>query len=384
MKYNFQTIDKAENLQGKNVLVRVDFNVPIEKGRVFDDFRIKKALKTIIFLKNAGAKLLLISHLDEQNGKTLEPVAEYLNKLFPVIFGKNIADPKAKELISTLKDGDIILFENLRDNPGESANDDRFARLLKSLADVYVNEAFAVSHRKHASIVGVPKYLPHFAGFLFIDEIQNLGKVFNPPKPFLFVLGGAKFDTKLPLITKFLKHADHVFVGGALSNNIFKEKGFNIGNSAFSKGDFDIKHIMRNKKIIVPEDVITRRTILETGKTVVEHKKSNAVSNGDVIVDSGPRTVSALSHLINSAGCVLWNGPLGQYEDGFTDQTKALAQLIAYSPNAKSAVVGGGDTLASIEDLNLFGKIGFVSTAGGAMLQFLLDETLPGIQALEI
>ena len=377
MKYHFNTIDKAENLLGKRILVRVDFNVPIENTRVVDDFRIRKALKTIKFLKDAGARLILISHLDEQNGRTLEPVFEYLNKLFPVIFGKNISDPKAKELINSLKDGDVILFENLRDNPGESANDDRFAKLLSSLADIYVNEAFPVSHRKHTSIVGVPKYLPHFAGFLFAEEVTNLSNVFNPPKPSLFILGGAKFDTKLPLITKFLRHADHVFVGGALSNNIFKEKGFNIGASRISSGNFDIKKIIDNPRLIIPEDVITKN-----GEKI-EHKKSSALSDGDVIVDVGPKTISSLSHIVSSAKCVLWNGPLGQYEEGFTDQTKALAKLVAFSPNAKLAVVGGGDTLASIESLGLFEKIGFVSTGGGAMLQFLLDETLPGIQALE-
>ena len=361
----FKTLKDIIDVKGKKVLVRVDFNVPIENGKVVDPYRIEKSLPTINFLREKGARLILISHLDEKSGTTLRPVAKYLEAEFPVIFSEDFSD----------KEGDVVLFENLRNSKGEEANDVAFAKELAGLADIYVNDAFSVSHRPHASIVGVPEFLPSYAGLQMEAEIKNLTDMFNPPHPFLFILGGAKFDTKLPLIQKFLKTADHVFVGGALANNFFKEEGLNIGKSLVSEGDFHINELLQDHKLILPPDV----TVEVGGKKEV--KATNKVKDDESILDAGPETVELLKELIPQMKCVLWNGPLGNYEKGFTEPTIALGKILAESD--VESVVGGGDTLAAIASSGVEEKISFVSTGGGAMLQFLLDETLPGIEALK-
>ncbi|MDO8569945.1 MAG: phosphoglycerate kinase [bacterium] len=328
-----KSILEAEDLKNKRVLVRVDWNVPIENGKVIDDFRIKKSLSTLEYLKNAGAKVIIATHL-EPEGTSVKHLKTYV--------------PEGMELL-----------ENLRDNPGEENNLEEFAKELASNVDIYVNEAFSVSHRRHASIVGLPKLLPSFIGLQFVLEIKELSKAFYPPKPFLFILGGAKFDTKLPLLKKFIPIADQIFVGGALANNFFKEQGVDIGNSLASEGNFELKELLKTDKIILPED-----TIITDGK----------------ILDAGPRTMENLKSIISTSKLVLWNGPLGSYEDGYKTATLALAKII--SETKCESIIGGGDTIAAIKELNLFDKFSFVSTGGGAMLDFLATGTLPGIEAL--
>jgi len=252
------------------------------------------------------------------------------------------------------------LLENLRNNPGEEGNAAKFARALAAKADLYVNEAFSVSHREHASIVRVPKLLSSFVGLEFLLEIQELSKAFYPKKPFLFILGGAKFDTKLPLLEKFSHIADRIFVGGALANNFFKEQGKDIGDSLVSEGDFGLKALLDTGKIILPED-----TIVKDGR----------------ILDAGPIAIENLKPLISAAKLVLWNGPLGNYEKGYKTSTLALAKMI--SEFGGESIIGGGDTLAAIHELNILDKFSFVSTGGGAMLDFLATGTLPGIEALK-
>lgn len=327
-------ITETENLHGQRVFVRVDWNVPIENGEVFNDFRIKKSLPTLGYLKNAGAKVIVATHLEPKN-VSLEPLKAYL--------------PEGVELM-----------ENLRENPGEEDNSERFAKELASKADIYVNEAFSVSHRAHASIVGVPKFLPSFAGLQFSHEIKELSKAFYPPKPFLLILGGAKFDTKLPLLKKFINIADRIFIGGALANNFFKEQGMDIGNSLVSEGDFNLKELLNTGKIILPED-----TVSKYGR----------------ILDVGPMSIENLKPIISSSKLVLWNGPLGSYERGYKVSTLLLAKMV--SEFAHESIVGGGDTIAAIKEANLFDKFSFVSTGGGAMLDFLANGTLPGIEALK-
>ena len=371
-----KNLEDIGEVLGKKVFLRVDFNVPIEEGKVVDDYRIIKSLPTINWLREKGARVILASHLDEKSGVTLSPVGEYLQRHFVVKFVGEVVGEATAEAVASMGNGDVVLLENLRQNPGEETNDETFSKALASLADIYINDAFAVSHRAHASVVGVPKFLPKYAGLLMDAEIKNLSSVFNPPHPFLFILGGAKFDTKLPLIEKFLSLAEHVFVGGALSNNIFKEMGYEVGKSLVSDGDFNIKNLLGDQRLIVPKDV---EVMTESGEKLI--RKTNEVQATETIYDSGPETLINLANLVKESKCVLWNGPLGNYEEGFIQPTIDLAKILAESGD--KTIVGGGDTLAAISSSGVEDKISFISTGGGAMLQFLLDETLPGIEALK-
>jgi phosphoglycerate kinase len=390
-----KTLSDVHDLSGVKVLVRADFNVPMENGVIVDDFRIRKALPTINLLRNKGARIILISHIETADGikdvkdkslakkPTLAPVADYFKKAgLPVTFVKNLAS--AYEASENLKDGEMILMENIRENPGEKENDEKFAEQLASLADIYVNDAFSVSHREHASVCAVTAFLPSYAGLQMEEEVKQLSAVFDPAHPFLFFLGGAKFDTKLPLIDKFSKTADTVFIGGALANDALKAKGFEVGLSKVSDGTTDISGAIDKPNIVLPVDVV-----------IQDHseKKADAVGAQDTISDLGTKTLALFKGKIDTADFILWNGPLGIFEKGFTEGTEELAQMIAErtqngsttsagKPAVKS-IVGGGDTLSSISKLGIEDKFTFVSTGGGAMLDFLAQGTLPGIEALE-
>lgn len=370
-----KTLSSLNNLEDKKVLLRVDFNVSIKDGNVIEDFRIKKVLPTIDFLIQSGAKIILISHIDEKEGGTLEPVARFLLTFFPKLrFIKDIFSPEAKKEVDNMAPAGIILFENLRNWEGEKDNDLTFAKHLASLADIFVNDAFAVSHREHASVVGVPEFIPSYLGLLFEEEIRILSKVFDAPKPFLFIVGGAKFETKLPLIQKFLPVADHIFVGGALANDLFKAKGYFVGDSLISQ-ESHTEDFVNNEKIILPSDVRTQH------KGFFYTKSPTEISVNEKIWDIGPKTSLDLKKLINEAKLILWNGPMGNYEQGFMDGTKELASLLTESQ--AEVIVGGGDVVSCLDKLSLLDKFYFVSTGGGAMLDFLVDETLPGIEAIK-
>jgi len=350
---------KNKNFKGKRVLLRVDFNVLLKNGKVGEDFRIKKTLPTIKLLQNKGAKIIILSHFGE-NKDSLRPVANYLKKrlknfrFIPTIFGKAL-----EKTVSQMKNGDILMLENLRINPDEEENDDDFAKKLASLGDFYINEAFSVSHRQHASIVGIPKYLPSFAGLLFEEEIENLSRAFKPKHPFLVILGGVKFESKLGVLERFLKIADKIFIGGALANNFFKLKGIDIDKSVYDE-KVSIKKYLNNSKIVLPSDV----------------RKEDGV-----ILDIGPKSIKELSRLIKKAKFILWNGPLGNFEEKkFAAGTLGIARLIARSRAV--SIVGGGETIAAATKAGAVKKFSFVSTGGGAMLQFLAKGTLPGIEAL--
>jgi len=364
---DFKTLLEVGDLNGKRVLVRVDWNVPIKDGSVADDFRIRESLPTIEYLIKNGAKVTIISHLESsistgsQQEISLEPVYECAKKLLPDLLFK--------------EDGDLVLLENLRQNAGEKENSREFALSLTKNMDLFVNEAFPASHREHASIVGVPKLLPSFAGLRFTEEVKRLSKAFYPKHPFLFILGGAKFDTKLPLIDKFIQIADFLFVGGALAHNFFKEMKHNIGDSLVSNQEFGLLDKIATGKIILPSEVVVK------GHDGIRAEAVEHVAEGDVILDAGPRTLEDLEERIHSSQFILWNGPLGNYENGFKEGTLKLAQLLAES--GKEVIIGGVDTLACIEELDLFDKYSFVSTGGGAMLDFLATGTLPGIEALK-
>jgi len=339
-----KSITEAGDLKGKKVIVRVDWNEPVENYRVLSDYRIKKSFPTIEYLEKAGAKVILISHREGEEN-SLEPAFKHAKTFLPNLTFK--------------EDGPIMLLENLRQNSGEMANSLDYAKELSGLGEIYVNEAFSESHRNYASIVGIPKFLPSYAGLRLSIEVQELSKTFYPKHPFLFILGGAKFDTKLPLVKKFLNIADFVFVGGALANNFFKEQGKDVDGSLVSDGEFGLLELLKTGKVLLPEDTITKE-----GK----------------ILDAGPKTLEMLKEKIAASKLVLWNGPLGNYENGFTVATKELAKMIADAGH--ESIIGGGDTLAAIEELQLLDKFTFVSTGGGAMLDFLAMGTLPGIEAL--
>ena len=356
-----KSIKEAENLKGKKVVVRVDFNVPVADGKIIDDLRIRVAMPTIEYLKSEGAKVILISHIESV--PSLQLVAEKMG----IKFVKDFMNWDGK-----IEEGEVVLFENLRTNPGEKANDPEFAKVLASYADIYVNDAFPVSHREHASVVGVPKLLPHYAGFQLMKEIENLSAFFNPVHPFIFILGGAKFETKLPLIEKFSNTADYIFVGGALMNDVFKAKGYEVGKSLVSKEEVDMKNIVADQRIIIPTDVV-----VDSGRACGVKE----VQKDETIMDVGPASIDAFADKIKTVKFILWNGPLGLYEKGFKDQTLKLAKLIMES-GAKCAV-GGGDTVAAIESLKVENPNVFISSGGGAMLEFLEEETLVGIKALE-
>ena len=369
------TLKAIQYFRGVKILVRVDFNVPIKNGFVSDDFRIKTALPTINLLSAHGAKVIMISHLETNDGSnpSLEPIANHLNKIGrPVTFISNLKE--APRLIDNLKDGGCILLENIRFFDGEKTNDKNFSKELASLADIYVNEAFSACHREHASIVGVPKLLPSYAGLQLEKEVAALSKAFSPSHPFLFILGGAKFDTKLPLVQKFIRSADNIFIGGALANDFFKAKGYEIGVSLISKGDLDLKPLLKEKKILIPTDVIDQNH---------KNREANALTKADKIMDAGSASVEALKKIILKAKFILWNGPLGLYEDGYQGATLELAKAISEATGkGAETIIGGGDTLAAVSAQGLNEHFSFISTGGGAMLDFLAKGTLPGIDAL--
>ncbi len=370
-----RSIKQIKNLKSKKVIIRVDFNLPIKNGKVEDDFRIVKALPTIKFLKNRGAKIILITHLGK-GGDTLAPVAKILNKYMMVNFIPEILGMKVGEEVSRMKNGDVILLENLRNNKGEKECNKVFALELSKLAEIYVNEAFPVSHRKDASIVLLPKLMPAYAGLQFEQEVKNLSHAFEKPKhPFLFVLGGAKFSTKIPLIKKYLKLADKVFIGGALANDFFKAKRYEVGTSLVSEESYGINSLLKNKKLILPTDVVV------SSESKLINKKANEVLKTENIIDIGEESVKEIYREIKKAHLILWNGPLGKYESGGAKSTKEVLRFMA-STKAET-IIGGGDTVVFISQLKMEGKFSFVSTGGGATLDFLANGTLPGIKALK-
>ncbi len=366
------TLKDAGNLKGKRVLLRLDLDAPVEEGKLRDTHRIDSAKKTLAYLREQGAKTVIIGHIGRDPEESLIPVFDYLKTDIPLVFVKTPTE--AQERLSSLADGTFLLIENVRSFPGEVKNDPVFAKELASLADIYVNEAFAVSHREHASIVGVPKLLPSFAGLVFAGEVENLSKALSPEHPALVILGGAKFETKTPLIERFLGIADDIYVCGALANDIYQARGYETGVSLVSNCDIS-PAIFENPKLHVPSDVIARTAFGSVTKGM------DNVEKEEKIVDAGPNALDDIRALVGKAKFVLWNGPLGEYEAGFDAGTIALAQMLAECD--AETIIGGGDSLAVVSRLGLLERFSFVSTGGGAMLEFLANETLPGISALQ-
>jgi phosphoglycerate kinase len=369
-----KSIKELTNIKGKRVLLRVDFNVPINDGKVEDDSRVKKALPTINYLRKQGAKIVIISHIGRDPKDSLELVAKVLKHSIPVTFIPSVLGKQVDDAIDKMKNGDVIILENLRSITGEKKNDASFARGLSKHGDIYVNEAFPVSHRADASIVGIPKFLPSYAGLQMELEVKELSRALVPEHPFLVIFGGSKAETKIPLIKRYLKDADHVFVGGALVNNFYKAKGLEIGKSVVDNDAKIPKSFLNHKKLILPDMVVVSRSRNVAIK--VEDVKEN-----NQILDIGIPSINRLAPLIHKAKLILWNGPMGWYENDYVEATDALVKLLI---NTKAKVIiGGGDTAVFVEKKKLAKNFTFVSSGGGATLEFLSKGTLPGIKALK-
>lgn len=360
----------AVELQGKRILLRLDLNVPIKEGKVTNNYRLEKAKPTIDYLRERGAKILILSHRGEKEG-SLSAVVDYYRQFFPVGFITHYQNFSQ----FAEQPEQVVLLENLRQGPEEESNDQTLAQNLATVADLYVNEAFPVSHRAHASVSVLPLLLPSYAGLNFIAEVENLSTVLNPDKPLLVILGGAKFDTKVPLIKRFLELADNIFIGGALACSWLKAEGKEVGTSLVDDDLEIIKPFLGEAKIKLPTEVVIQS---ESGE--VSTVAAMSVPQTAKIVDIGISSLQNLQTELQAAHTILWNGPLGYFEKGFSAATEEVAKILAWLP-AKT-IVGGGDTVAAIEKLGLMDKFTFVSTAGGAMLDFLAQGTLPGIEAL--
>ena len=382
---------KDIDLQGKRVLVRVDFNVPLENGHVSDDTRIQAALPTIEYLLEKDTALILASHLGRPKGTknpqlSLQPVAERLAEILeaPVYFVEECIGPKAKKAATELKCGEILVLENTRFHNGEKANDPQMAKQLASLAEIFVNDAFGTAHRSHASTVGVAAYLPTVAGFLMEKEIRYLGEMTTSPKmPYIAILGGAKVSGKIKAIRNLLSKADKILMGGGMANTFFKAKGYDMANSLVEEESIHIAKELLEKagnRLYLPIDmVIANDFSVEAERKVLP---LGDVPAGWQILDIGPETVRTYGEIIASAGTIIWNGPMGVFEfppfaQGTFDLAKAVAESSAIS------IIGGGDSAAAAKQSGLAKQFTHISTGGGASLQMLEGTTLPGLAAID-
>jgi len=378
------------DVQGKKVLVRVDFNVPIKEGIVKDDTRITSALPTIHYLLENGAAVLLCSHLGRPKGApdpvySMKPVADHLASLIsaPVKFSEDCIGPIADEAAAQLKPGEVLVLENTRFHNEETKNDPEMSKALASLADLYVNDAFGSAHRAHSSTAGVADYLPAAAGFLMEKEIQYLGNaIADPKRPFVAILGGAKISDKIGVIKNLLTKADNILIGGGMANTFLKAQGFEMADSLVEDEVLDLaKELLANAegKIMLPVDMV----IADAFDAAANNK---TLDLGDVpagwrILDIGPKTVTAFAEVISKAGTVVWNGPMGVFEmETFAAGTFAVAKAVADS-NAIS-IIGGGDSVSAINQSGLNDKITHISTGGGASLEMLEGLELPGLSVL--
>lgn len=369
-------IKDIKNLKGKRVVLRLDLNVPIKGDKIVETMRIDRALPTIEYLRMKKARVVILSHIGKDATSSLRPVVQYLNTKMKVGFVPDFRSDTAHAVVDGLPEGGVVLFENLRMDKRETENSPELAKLLASFGDIYVNDAFAVSHRAHASVVGITKYLPSYLGFLVADEVKHLSLALNPKHPFLFILGGAKFNTKMPLLKKFMKIADSVLVGGILANDFFHDMGLEVGKSVLDEHNFKLTPLLKTGKIILPEDVVVKEGDNGKAKT----RKIDKVSPSDSIVDVGPATIRNLKPLLKKTKLVVWNGPLGFYEGGFDKGTIALLKAIVESK--ATSIIGGGDTAVVVDKLGIGKELTFVSTGGGATLDYLADGKLVGIDAV--
>ncbi len=375
-----RTVRELRALHGIPVLVRASLNAPVVGGKVTNTFRLESALPTISFLKERGAKVILASHVSGTGTETLFPVFEAMRTLVPgITFCSVPVGAEARRAVRELSPGGVLMLENLRRMKGEEQNDSGFAHELASLADIFVQDSFDVCHRKHASVIGVPKLLPAYAGLTVEVEVDELTKALHPKKPSLAIIAGAKFATKEPVLRRLLKTYDRVVVGGALANDFIHAAGYDVGASLVSKEALhDVKALVSNKRLVVPKDVIVAKRGEKRDRARVAELSD--VQGDEMILDLGPKTQAVLAQYARKAKTVTWNGPLGLFEDGFTDATYALARAVV--EGKAHSVVGGGDTISALETLRVADRFSFISTGGGAMLDFLAEGTLPGLSVL--
>ena len=387
---------KDIDVNGKKVLVRCDFNVPIdsETGKITDNRRIRAALPTIQYLLDHNAKVILCSHLGRPKGEfnlkySLKPVAEELSKLLnkDVKLAKDVIGESAKELTSNMKEGDIVLLENVRFHKEEEQNDPEYSKALASMAEIYVNDAFGTAHRAHSSTTGVADYLPAVSGFLIEKELEFLGGALeNPKHPFVAILGGAKVSDKIGVIENLLDKVDTLIIGGGMAYTFYKAQGHHIGTSICEEDKLDLAKSILEKaqekgvKLLLPVDNHVSSEYSNNGEEKMVD--STEIPDGFMGLDIGPKTIEKFEEAVKDAKTVVWNGPLGVCEfDKFATGTKAVATML--SKLDAITIIGGGDPAAAIEKLGLADKMTHISTGGGASLEFLEGKTLPGIACLQ-
>ncbi|MBU4375273.1 phosphoglycerate kinase [Patescibacteria group bacterium] len=425
-----KSIRNAKNIKGKRVFLRADFNVPFRMSDVgcrmsdiLDDYKIISCLPTIRFLLRHKCKIIIATHLGRprantktqkhKNTKThsVKPIAVRLGKILGkrIKFVPDCIGKKTEEEAGKLKEGEIMLLENLRFHKEEEQNDKKFAKRLSRLADihpapfgqlsnniknilpkrrgVYVNNAFAASHRKHASLSAIKRYLPSYAGLLLQEELENLSKVLFPKKPLIVVIGGAKINTKIKLIKKLRRKASHILIGGALANNFFAAHGMEIGKSAADEKNVTLAKALKNKNrggganIILPIDVVVGKG---KGNKEPEVKNAYDVKKSEKILDIGPKTIGLYSGFIKKANTIVWNGPMGMFEqDNFKHGTLSIARAVASRSRGRAfGIVGGGETAEALRQTKMIDYVDWVSTGGGAMLAFLSGEKMPGLKGI--
>jgi len=393
-RFNKKTIRDID-ITGKRVLVRVDYNVPTDRdGKITDDSRIRASLPTIKYLLEHRAKIILASHFGRPKGKVnesmrLAPMAERLSALLgkPVLALRECVGPEVEAAVTRMKEGDIIMLENLRFHPEEEANEDSFARSLARLADIYVNDAFGAAHRAHASITGVARYLPSVAGFLMEKELKFLGKLLeNPARPFIALMGGAKVSDKMGVIENILEKVDSLLIGGGMAATFLKARGISPGASAIENDKLEYtrqvlkKAQSRGVNIVLPVDVIAAEKLEANAR--FETVKVDQVPVEWVIADIGPETIRLFVNEIKRAGTIFWNGPLGVFEiEAYSRGTREIARAI--SESKATTIIGGGSTAEAVEEMGLTDKMTHVSTGGGASLEFLEGKELPGVAVLQ-
>lgn len=397
---DFRRIDDAGDLTGKTALVRVDFNVPMADGEVTDDTRLRSALPTVNALTGKGAKVVLLAHFDRPKGKivpemSLKPIASAFSKVLgvPVHFAENCGfGPKAKSFVESRSPGDVILMENTRFEPGEEKNDPALAESMAALGDIYVADAFSAAHRAHVSTEGLAHHLPAYAGKAMEMELDALEKALgSPERPVMAVVGGAKVSTKIDLLKNLVSKVDKLAIGGGMANTFLAAQGVHVGKSLCEHDLADTaKEIMANAKaagceILLPVDVAVAT---EFKAHAPDHRicHANEVAETEMILDAGPQTLVALEKALDEAKTLVWNGPLGAFElEPFDAATVAAAKAAAHRAKAGQlvAVAGGGDTVAALNHAGAAGDFTFVSTAGGAFLEWMEGKPLPGVEALK-
>ena len=390
----YKTI-KDYNLKGKKVIIRCDFNVPIEDGIVKDDNRIRKSLRTIRYARKEGAKVILLSHLgrvkteEDKEKYSLKPVCEVLSKLLrkKVKFFDNTRGKEIEEYINNMKEKDVVLLENTRfedlNDKKESKNDRALGKYWASLGDIFINDAFGTMHRSHASNVGISKQLDSGIGFLAEKEIKELSKLNNPRRPYTIILGGSKVSDKINLIQNLAKNADYLLIGGAMAFTFLKAAGFSVGSSLCEKDEISFCQKMLDKypnKIILPIDVVVSTEISSDGKIITRF--INEIEEDEIGLDVGKKTIEVFKQYIDDSKTIFWNGPMGYFEiNKFSKGTKNLCDIVASSKAYK--IIGGGDTARAVSEMGYEKQMNHISTGGGTSLSFLEDEKLKALEFID-